>query len=66
MNCRIRTEKNGIVVHTYVGFNNYICKVYKSDKTKITVTVVDSWTQAVDKHTEFCNHYLMPAKEEIK
>ncbi len=65
MNCRIRTEKNGFVVHTYVGFNNYICKVYKG-QTKLESTIVDSWSQAVDTHTLLCKHYLMPAKEEIK
>ncbi len=67
MNCRIKTQKNGITVHTYAGLNNFICKVYKghvSDKTKMNGHIVDTWLEAVDKHAEFCKEYLLPEPEE--
>ncbi len=73
MNCRIKTKGNNRVVHTYAGLNNFIVKVYSDLDVrvkKIDSVIVDTWLQAIEKHTEFCIDYLLPtpapAKEEIK
>ena len=63
MNCRIKTQKNNRVVHTYSGMNNFIVKAYRVNDllvTKIDFIIVDTWLQAVDKHMEFCKDYLLP------
>jgi len=69
MNCRIRSEKNGFIVTTYFGLDNFIVKVSKSetDKTKpskIDSCIASTWIEAVNKHREYCGSYLLPSELE--
>jgi hypothetical protein len=62
MNCGIRTEKDDKVVHTYVGLNNYIVKVYLKENgkhIKLESVIVDHFFEAIDRHTRFCKVYLL-------
>ncbi len=65
MNCGIRTQKDCKVVHTYVGLNNYIVKVYLIEMgkhVKIESAIVDTFLEAIDTHTAFCKAYLLEDK----